>query len=175
MRTLLLLAFLIGVETSIQASPIAFPAGFVPFTSIDYVTRPLPDGDRLVLGESYLAAARVIQTIPLPSLLNEVFSDAFIQLAPGQFFSNVYVPTARDRAGDYSEFGGLLTDPLTGAPFPGGIIPVSRLFGLYAFRLGPASTATPEPTSFALLVLGALFGFIALRRKHCRGEDSFNQ
>ncbi len=156
MRTPLLLIFFLGAVTSIQASPTIFPAGFVPFTSIDSVSRPLSNGDRLVLGNSYLAAISTIQAIPLPSSPNEVFANTSIELAPGQFFANVYVPTAQDRVGDYSQFNGLLIDPLTGLPFPGGIIPVSRLFGLYAFRVGPGSAAVPEPASFALLALGAL-------------------
>ena len=156
MRIPLLLISFIGALINIQASPTVFPAGFVPFTFIDSVSTPLSNGNRLVLGNSYLAAVSTIQTIPLPSFPNEVFANTSIELAPGQFFTNVYVPTAQERAGDYSQFNGLLIDPLAGLPFPGGIIPVSRLFGLYAFRVGPGSAAVPEPASLALLALGAL-------------------
>src|SRR5207247_8596106 len=36
------------------------------------------------------------------------------------------VPTALQRAGDFSELGSRIFDPLTGAAFPGNRIPVSR-------------------------------------------------
>ncbi len=165
MSRLFSLTLFVGTALAVQASPITFPSGFVPFTSIDYVTAPLANGDRLVLGNSFLAAASIIDSIPFPTSASQVFTDASIQLAPGQFFSDVYVPTAADRAGAYFEFSGLLTDPLTGAPFPGGFIPSSRLFGLYAFRLAPgAAIPTPEPISFALLGIALLLVPFAIRR-----------
>ena len=37
------------------------------------------------------------------------------------------VPTVKERAGDFSEMSSPLTDPLTGNPFPGNIIPTDRI------------------------------------------------
>ncbi len=42
-------------------------------------------------------------------------------------YSNVStVPTAAERGGDFSGLANIIYDPLTGAPFPGNVIPVSR-------------------------------------------------
>lgn len=48
------------------------------------------------------------------------------------------VPTAAERAGDFSDTGAAIVDPWTGLPFPGGVLPASRvspqataLLGLY--------------------------------------------
>ncbi len=173
MSRLFFLTLLAGTALAVQASPVTFPSGFVPFTSIDYVTAPLANGDRLVLGNSFLAAQSTIDSIPLPTAAGQVFTDTSIELAPGQLFSDVYVQTAADRVGDYSEFIGHLTDPLTGNQFPGGVIPASRLFGLYAFRLAPgATTPTPEPASFALIGMGALLVLSrAIRRSRQSSTD----
>jgi hypothetical protein len=47
-----------------------------------------------------------------------------------------YVPTAGKRSGDYSAYLGLvLTDPLTGFPFPGNIIPPNRLGSIWVWRV----------------------------------------
>ncbi len=114
-----------------------------------------------MLGDAPLETLIELNSIPFPSSLGQVFSDSQIQLAPGQYFSQVYVPTALDRAGAYPDFAGLLIDPLTGLPFPGGFIPVSRLFGYYAFRLAPGATIpTPEPASFVLIAAGASLVFL---------------
>ncbi|PYV08819.1 MAG: TonB-dependent receptor, partial [Acidobacteria bacterium] len=42
-------------------------------------------------------------------------------------FRSAVVPTAEQRAGDLSSLGKTLTDPRTGQPFPGGVIPSSRV------------------------------------------------
>jgi hypothetical protein len=113
-----------------------FPSGLIPFSSISYVTAARSNGDRLVVG--YTTQSQ-IALVPLPNTTNDTFCDSTVQLAPGQYFSNVYVPTAAERFGDNSGFPSLLYDPLTGLPFPAGIIPASRLYGLFAWRIGPAA------------------------------------
>jgi hypothetical protein len=165
MKRLTFLALLAGIGLGLQADPIAFPAGFVPFTSIEYVTRALPNGDRLVLGNASLETLHELLSIPLPTEANQIFSNSQIELAPGEYFTQVYVPTPLDRIGAYPEFAGLLIDPVTGAPFPGGYIPTSKLFGYYAFRLAPgAITPTPEPGSFVLIAAGAALIFLTRLR-----------
>jgi hypothetical protein len=132
----------------------------VPFTLIDYITAPDTSGIRLVFGNSTLAAFS-IRSLPLPSSPNEAFSNTSIELAPGQFFSDVLVPTSAERGGDFRDFGGIITDPLCGCPFPGNIVPAVLLGRFYAFRLAPAS-AVPESSSLVDLALGGILAAIFL-------------
>jgi uncharacterized protein (TIGR03437 family) len=83
-----------------------------------------------------------IANIPLPSVLNQTFCDAQVQLAPTQFYPNVYVPTAAERAGIFSAFAGLLLDPASNQPYPNGVIPATILGSVYAWRIGPAQVAS---------------------------------
>ena len=150
------LGFLIcfsGVAVSAVAAPVFFPAGFVPFTSIYSISRPDANGDRIVEGASTLATFFVLQSLPT-SASNQQFSDASIQLAPGQFFSNVYLPSAAELQGDFSDIPIPVIDPFAGVPFVANIIPKSRLADLFVFRIGPATASpTPEPAGLAMLAL----------------------
>ena len=143
------------------ATSSSFPTTFIPFTSIATQTTS-PSGDLLILGYTSSGTQTGVNAFPLPASVNEVFTNALVQLAPSQYFSNVYVPTAAERTGDYSSFAGTLIDPLTGAPFAQNVIPASELFGnngLYAIRIGPQTAeAVPEPTTLGLL---SLAGFVA--------------
>lgn len=125
------------------ASATSFPSGLIPFTKIYYVTQPDASGYRLVVGQGTLSALQTIDSSPQPTLANEAFSDASIQLAPGRYFQDVCVPTTAERAGDFSGFGGALIDPMTNQPFPGNIIPLSRLPDPFVFRIGCTQTAPP--------------------------------
>ncbi|MBI3697147.1 MAG: TonB-dependent receptor [Acidobacteria bacterium] len=51
------------------------------------------------------------------------------QQFPGQFSATANVPTAKMRAGDFSDLlpGTVVRDPTTGQPFPGNLLPASRL------------------------------------------------
>lgn len=154
-RSLLLLAFCSSAFLS-QAASISFPQGLIPFTSIANETAKDASGNMLVLGNSDLALAQALASIPLPTSPNETFSNAYVGLAPAMFFSNVFVPTAAQRSGDFSAFSQPLIDPNTGNPFPGNIIPTSLLFGFFAFEVGPSSSAIPEPSALSLIFVGAL-------------------
>ncbi|MGH9722017.1 MAG: hypothetical protein ACRD8O_17555, partial [Bryobacteraceae bacterium] len=91
-------------------------------------------GDRLVVGSMSSAAyATFQQSIPLPSAPNQKFCDS-VQLSSGAFYE-AYVPTAAERSGNFSAFSGLLTDPNTKEPFGGGIIPSTRIPGVFAWRV----------------------------------------
>jgi hypothetical protein len=80
----------------------------------------------------------LLQNIPQPATPNQQFC-GLVNLAPG-LFAQAYVPTAAERAGDFSAFGGPLIDPTTGQPFPGSIIPLSRLPDPFAWRVSSVSS-----------------------------------
>jgi hypothetical protein len=146
---------------TLQAASLPFPTGLVPFNSIANETAPAANGDILILGYANPALEAALASLPLPNAPNETFSDASIQLAPGQFFSNVLVPTAAQRGGDYSAFSQPLIDPVFGVPFAGNVIPNVRLLGptgngLFAFEVGPQAAAIPEPSALHLLLVAGL-------------------
>jgi len=126
---------------------ISFPSGFIPFTSITYVTAADSAGDHLVVGVSAPGALSLIKAnIPAPAYSDQIFC-AQVQLAPGQFYSSVYVPTAAEVSGNFSAFNGLLTNPATNQPFPNGTIPSSQLNTLFAWRIGPAQASSTQAWS----------------------------
>ncbi|HEX4169157.1 MAG TPA: hypothetical protein VHZ55_27150, partial [Bryobacteraceae bacterium] len=161
MRTILVLSLaLFATSCLCSATPIAFPQGFVPFSFLDYQTFSGPSGYSLVAGEISSAQAQVqlgeyLSSLPAISD-NQRYQNQPIELAPGLFFDNVLVPTAEEIQGDFQDAGVSVYDPKTGIPFPGGIIPRSRLSELFAFRLGPGSAVStaPEPGGFVLFALG---------------------
>jgi hypothetical protein len=125
-----------------QSTCISFPSGFIPFSSISYVTAANSAGDHLVVGVPASGALSFINAnIPVPAFTNQTFCDAQVQLAPGQFYPNVYVPTAAELSGNFSAFTGLLTIPGTSQPYAGGIIPPSQLTSVFAWRIGAVQTS----------------------------------
>ncbi|HLG99221.1 MAG TPA: kelch repeat-containing protein [Bryobacteraceae bacterium] len=137
-----------------QNTCLDFPsAQSIPFASIAYVTAANSAGDHLVVGslEGGAAAINAINAnIPLPAFVNQTLCGQ-VQLAPGQYYANVYVPTAAERAGNFPALTGLLVDPATNQPFPNGVIPAKQLGAVYAWRIGPVQTASAiqgwSPTS----------------------------
>ena len=128
----------------------SFPTGFVPFTSVYYLSAPNSAGDRLLVGNTLQAGApdplvnyKTIQSLPLPAANNQPFCGN-VTLATGYSLS-AYVPSALERDDNFeSSFVGLLIDPVTNTPFPGGIIPASRLYGgLFAWRIPPTAGTLP--------------------------------
>jgi hypothetical protein len=61
-----------------------------------------------------------------------------------------HVPTALERAGDFSASGITVRDPFTGLPFPGNVIPASRMSaaGLAAAQLYPQPNRSDAQTNF---------------------------
>jgi hypothetical protein len=112
-----------------------YPSGYVPFTSVYYGSGPNSDGDRLLVGKMTMETfAGISALIPLPNSPNQCFCGT-VELAPG-YFAVAYVPTARERMGDFSSFGALLIDPKTGLPFPmPGVIPFSRIPDPFPWRV----------------------------------------
>ncbi len=122
-------------------------------------------GDSLVVGAmSITTFGQVTQSLPLPTVINQKFC-GLVELAPG-LLVEAYVPTAAERSANFSAFAGLLVDPITtnppgfvGAqPFPGGIIPTSRLADPYAWRISSGSgSSSPGCVRFPAFVYPVLF------------------
>ncbi len=131
----------------------------VPFGNVYSVAGPNAAGDLLVVGVPNAGFAQFLSTFPLPdgSVPNQQICNP-IQLAPG-LYANAYVPTAAERTGDFSAFAGLLLDPANkDQPFPGGLIPPSRInpgtgnpAPVFAWRI--ASLASGNDTLHTTLTL----------------------
>jgi uncharacterized protein (TIGR03437 family) len=135
-RAALLGPFLV-LRVVAQSTCANFPANFVPFSSVAYVTAANSAGDHLVVG-ALAGGVNSLGNVPLPAATNQTFCDAQVQLAPQQFYPNVYVPTVAERSGNFSAFAGLLVDPANNQPYPGGIIPPNQLGAVFAWRIGAA-------------------------------------
>ncbi len=121
-------------------------------------------GDRVLAGKPVDPRA-MLAPIPLPIAPHQLFCEP-VELAPGRF-AVAFVPTPQERNGDFSPFAGLLIDPQTNAPFPGGMIPANRIGpgGVFAWRiagaLGPlasVSAASFSGTRLASESIVAAFG-----------------
>ena len=110
-----------------QSTRVNFPAGFVPFSSISYVTAANSAGDHLVVGVPTPGLLSLMNSVPPAAFANQMFCDAQVQLGPQQFYPNVYVPSDAERAGNFSAFAGLLVSPGNGQPYQNGVIPASQL------------------------------------------------
>jgi uncharacterized protein (TIGR03437 family) len=113
-----------------------FPANLIPLSSVSYVTAPNSSGDQLVVG-SLAGGINTLSQFAAPDIPNETYCDTAVQLAQNQFFTGVYVPSAAEKAGNFSAFAGLLVNPATNQPYPNGTIPSNQLGTVYAFRIGP--------------------------------------
>lgn len=118
--------------------------GSIPFASIAYVTAANFAGDHLIVGALINGASEIGDlkaNIPLPAFQNQTFCGQ-VQLAPGQFYSNVYVPTAAELSGNFGDFAGLLVNPANNQPYPGGVIPPAQLGTVFAWRIGATQVAS---------------------------------
>ena len=137
-----MLLALIFPSVDAQSTCVNFPPGFIPFSSIGYVTAADSAGDHLVVGVPASGAlALIAANIPVPAFTNQTFCDAQVQLAPGQYYPNVYVPTVAELNGNFSAFSGLLTDS-NNQPYPNGAIPLSQLSSVFAWRIGAAQAGS---------------------------------
>ena len=137
----------IGNGTSVPCA--SYPSDFIPYASLNYISAPNGAGDRLLVGNTMQSGSdpnanyEEIVALPLPAATNQQYCGT-VQLASGE---NVvaYVPTPAERVGDFSPFSGLLLDPTNNdRPFPGGIIPISRIGGIYAWRIAPVGAPVPK-------------------------------
>src|SRR5690348_4106810 len=117
-----LLASLLISRAVAQSTCANFPANFIPLTSVAYVTAANSVGDHLVVG-ALAGGLNSLGSVPPPGSTNQTYCDAQVQLAPQQYYPNVYVPTSAERSGNFSAFIGLLLNPANNQPYPNGIIP----------------------------------------------------
>jgi len=126
-----------------------------------------------VIGLSTLANYLALRNSITPSSSNEQFSDTSIELAPGSFFSKVFIPTAAELEGDFSSVDLPLINTRTGTPFVHNIMQAVYFGDSFAFLIGP-NTSVPEPSTLALLGL-ALLSLAAIappgQRQICRHRD----
>jgi hypothetical protein len=95
-------ALLVTVWQASGATPCQqFPAGLIPFAKIYYALGS--SASYLVAGDPGNGGFDKIRNLPLPAAPDQMFCDARIELAPGAFFSSVYVPSAAERNGDFSQ------------------------------------------------------------------------
>ncbi|MFL6415759.1 MAG: hypothetical protein ACJ74Y_08835 [Bryobacteraceae bacterium] len=109
-----------------------WPSALVPFDSVYYVSQTTSAGDRLAVGNMPLSTFLTLRSqLSAPEYVNQEFCGS-VKLASG-LYAKAYVPTPNEWAGDFSYSGRVLRDPFTannpanGFPFPGGIIPASRI------------------------------------------------
>jgi hypothetical protein len=106
--------------------------------------------DRLYVGAMTLTSFQGFSSVPLPNAPNEKYCSP-VRLAP-DMLAWAYVPTPQERSGDFSTSpaSSQLVDPVSGTPFPGGVIPLSRLPDPFAWRIAasgpaPGETCMPAP------------------------------
>ncbi|HEX6895926.1 MAG TPA: kelch repeat-containing protein, partial [Bryobacteraceae bacterium] len=145
MKLKFLFLALVSYSAHAQTTCVNFPLQEIPFASIAYVTPANNLGDHLIVG-SLINGAKELSVIraniPQPTTPNQMFCGQ-VQLAPQQFYENVYVPTSSELSGFFSAFAGLLVDPVTKQPYSGGVIPPAQLGSVFAWRIGPVQTTSP--------------------------------
>jgi hypothetical protein len=153
------LVMISGVAQGSQALGCApVPSSDPPFSQIWYTTEANPNGDRLVVGQ--LSSPLSLSSYGVATMVNQQYCTQ-IQLASGQY-ANAYVPSQAESKGDFSAFDGLLVDPQSGIPIPGGFfVPPPTAGGLWAWRissdavhtiltLANALAYTYDPNSFTI-------------------------
>ena len=112
------------------------------FSTLDYDSLPDAAGDRLIVGSLSREGWRALMSLPPPATKNQRFCGC-VALGPFRAVT-AYVPTAQERAGDFSAFGGTLYDPATAKgppsmsemqPFSGNVIPMNRRPRTFAWRV----------------------------------------
>ena len=148
LKKILFLAVLVSPAITAQNTCINLPPQelpeSIPFASIAYVTAANFAGDHLIVGALINGASEIATikaNLPLPAFPNQMFCGQ-VQLAPGQYYANVYVPTSAELSGNFSAFAGLLVNPVNNQAYPGGIIPVAQLGSVFAWRIGPVQAAS---------------------------------
>jgi len=121
-----------------------FPTGYVPFITVFSIARDSAGDAFVVGGQPNGGIVAGLQTVPLPSAVNQQFCNPVT--LETNYTVPAYVPTAAERIGDFTAYAGLtLMDPLTGGPFPGGnTIPANRLDTVFAWRIPRHSSTLPS-------------------------------
>jgi hypothetical protein len=131
------LAMIAGVQQGAQpVNGQAFPLSEPPFDGVYQTTDADAFGDRLVVGQLKAAWSDFVgqlQNLPVPDRLNQQYAQA-VELAPG-VYANAYVPTAGEKQGLFPTFAGLVVDPATQLPPPGGDLSKLLAAGVFAWRV----------------------------------------
>ena len=100
--------------------------------------------DQLAVGSMDISVFQSqLSLLPVPSQPNQQFC-TLVQLGPN-LLAWAYVPTAAERTGDFSQFQGVLLNPLANStPFPNNIIPESLIPGVFAWRIAPSGPSPDE-------------------------------
>lgn len=137
------------------------PRGAVRFDVLEYVTNANSHGVRLLSGrrssERISQILTSISSLPSPAFPNQKFCGG-IDVAPG-VRAEVFVPTAAERQGDYSQTDIALWDWATRTilqdgseimfPFPGNIVPLAMQDAthIFAWRLAELLPSLPAPSA----------------------------
>jgi hypothetical protein len=106
-------------QTATAASCLEFPRGYIPFSS--FITIENGVGGQVLFGQMTPAAYAALSSVPLP---NEPYRNGFcesVEIYPGAYYQ-IAVPTAQERAGNFSDVGFQLTNPATQLPYLNNII-----------------------------------------------------
>lgn len=133
-----------ATQSGAEQNCFQFPGGIM-FSVVHYITSANAAGDFLVVGDMPLSTQNLF---PLPNSPNQRFCGE-VEIAPG-LFAEAYVPTTDERQGIFSSFEGLLVDPLTGEPFPGGFMPLDPLFAWRVISTSQVAPGNPVPTLTSL-------------------------
>jgi Baseplate J-like protein len=120
---------LVMISAVVQGSQaplcVTFPTGLVPFSSVSYTTAANSAGDKLVVGLLPSGALETLKSqFARPQIVNQRFCEE-VELGTG-VYASAYVPTEDEWNLNFPQFDGLLVDPQTGQPYPGGKIPASK-------------------------------------------------
>ncbi len=131
------LAMIAGVQQGAQ--PVdgqPFPLSGPLFRTVYQTTDADAFGDRLVVGQLSEAWSDFVQrlaALPAPDRPNQQYAQA-VELAAG-VYANAYVPTAGERQGAFPTFAGMVVDPRTEQPLPGGDLSKLLDDGVFAWRV----------------------------------------
>ncbi len=115
------LVMISGVSQGTRAPLCAsFPAGLTPFSQVIYTTEPNKYGDRLVVGFLSVDLSSLRAAVGTPAYANQQYCDQ-VELATG-IYASAYVPSDAELNLIFADFAGMLVDPVTNVPYPGGQI-----------------------------------------------------
>jgi hypothetical protein len=133
-----------------KESCLPFNTSTVPFSGVFAVTEANGDGDRLLLGSPNAGLMDFLKAVPESTSSRQQICDA-LQIAPG-LWVNAYIPTAAEKAGNFSPFASLIpADLATKFNISNGEIPTDQLDFIFGWRF--KDVASPADTVHTTLEL----------------------